>query len=219
MSLARVKALKKILEEIFRKEQIDRNPNRPQKGDVIKVEPIRRPEDIQAIKDLLKDEPRNLAMFVTGINSALRGSDLLRIRFCDVEKLKPGETFLMREKKTQKKRLVAINQATYEAIQNYLKVRPKTSPEAPLFLSRTGHEKAITVSSLNALVKLWGQQVGIRENLGSHSLRKSFGYHQRMKGISIPTLLVIFNHSSQKQTLDYLGINEEEIIEAFQNVI
>ena len=219
MSLARVKALKKFLEEIFRKEQIDRNPNRPRKGDVIKVEPIRKPEDIQAIKDLLKDEPRNLAMFVTGINSALRGSDLLRIRFCDVEKLKPGETFLMREKKTQKKRLVAINQATYEAIQNYLKVRPKTSPEAPLFLSRTGHEKAITVSSLNALVKLWGQQVGIRENLGSHSLRKSFGYHQRMKGISIPTLLVIFNHSSQKQTLDYLGINEEEIIEAFQNVI
>ena len=219
MSLARVKALKKFLEEIFRKEQIDRNPNRPRKGDVIKVEPIRKPEDIQAIKDLLKDEPRNLAMFVTGINSALRGSDLLRIRFCDVEKLKSGETFLMREKKTQKKRLVAINQATYEAIQNYLKVRPKTSPEAPLFLSRTGHEKAITVSSLNALVKLWGQQVGIRENLGSHSLRKSFGYHQRMKGISIPTLLVIFNHSSQKQTLDYLGINEEEIIEAFQNVI
>ena len=193
--------------------------NRPQKGDIIRVEPIRRPEDIQAIKELLKDEPRNLAMFTFGINTALRASDILRTRLCDVENLKPGETFILREKKTQKKRLVAINQATYEAIQNYLKVRPKTSSEAPLFLSRTGHEKAITVSSLNALVKLWGQQVGIRENLGSHSLRKSFGYHQRMKGISIPTLLVIFNHSSQKQTLDYLGINEEEIVEAFQNVI
>jgi integrase len=66
---------------------------------------------------------------------------------------------------------------------------------------------------------MWGRQVGVRENLGSHSLRKTFGYHQRMMGISIPTLLVIFNHSSQKQTLDYLGINEEEVLEAFQNVI
>ena len=217
MVFQRIKALKKLIEQSFESE--DRNPNRPKKEDIIRVEPIRRPEDIQAIKELLKDEPRNLAMFTFGINTALRASDILRTRLCDVENLKPGETFILREKKTQKKRLVAINQATYEAIQNYLKVRPKTSPEAPLFLSRTGHEKAITVSSLNALVKLWGQQVGIRENLGSHSLRKSFGYHQRMKGISIPTLLVIFNHSSQKQTLDYLGINEEEIIEAFQNVI
>ena len=217
MVFQRIKALKKLIEQSFESE--DRNPNRPQKGDIIRVEPIRRPEDIQAIKELLKDEPRNLAMFVFGINTALRASDILRTRLCDVENLKPGETFILREKKTQKKRLVAINQATYEAIQNYLKVRPKTSPEAPLFLSRTGHEKAITVSSLNALVKLWGQQVGIRENLGSHSLRKSFGYHQRMKGISIPTLLVIFNHSSQKQTLDYLGISEEEVVEAFQNVI
>ena len=217
MVFQRIKALKKLIEQSFESE--DRNPNRPKKGDVIRVEPIRRPEDIQAIKELLKDEPRNLAMFVFGINTALRASDILRTRLCDVENLKPGETFILREKKTQKKRLVAINQATYEAIQNYLKVRPKTSPEAPLFLSRTGHEKAITVSSLNALVKLWGQQVGIRENLGSHSLRKSWGFHQRKAGISTPVLMQIYNHSTQKQTLSYLGINEEEVLEAFQNVI
>ena len=217
MVFQRIKALKKLIEQSFESE--DRNPNRPQKGDIIRVEPIRRPEDIQAIKELLKDEPRNLAMFVFGINTALRASDILRTRLCDVENLKPGETFILREKKTQKKRLVAINQATYEAIQNYLKTRPKTSTEAPLFLSRTGHEKAITVSSLNALVKLWGQQVGIRENLGSHTLRKTWGLHQRLNGISTPVLMQIYNHSTQKQTLSYLGINEEEVIEAFQNVI
>ena len=92
-----------------------------------------------------------------------------RTRLCDVQYLKPGETFTIREKKTRKKRPVALNEATYEAIQNYLRVRPETSPDAPLFLSRTGHEKALTVSSLNALVKKWGKEAGIRENLGSHS--------------------------------------------------
>jgi integrase len=217
MSFARIKALKKFIEEAFEKE--DRNPNRPKKGDVIRVEPIRKKKHLEDIKELLKDDHRNLAMFAFGINTALRASDILRTKISDVEQLNPGETFILREKKTQKKRIVAINKATYEAIQGYLKVRPETSPDAPLFLSRTGHERAITVSALNALVKMWGRQVGVRENLGSHSLRKTFGYHQRIKGISIPTLLVIFNHSSQKQTLDYLGINEEEVLEAFQNVI
>ena len=183
------------------------------------MEPIRKIEDLQAIKDLLKNDPRNLALFTYGINTALRASDILRTRLCDVEDLKPGETFNLREKKTQKKRSVPINQASYEAIQKYLNVRPRTSPEAPLFLSRTGKERAITVSALNALVKLWGQKVGIRDNLGSHSLRKTFGFHQRKNGISIPTLMVIYNHSSQKQTLQYLGVNEQEVLEAFQNVI
>jgi len=217
MSFARIQGLKKFVQHAFEKE--DRNPNRPKVGDIIRVEPIRKPDDLRAIKELLKNEPRNLAVFTFGINTALRASDILRTRLCDVKSLKPGETFILREKKTKKKRVVSVNQATYEAIQNYLRVRPETSLDAPLFLSRTGHEKALTVSSLNALVKKWGKEVGIRENLGSHTLRKTFGYHQRINGISIPTLMVIYNHSCQKQTLDYLGINEEEVLEAFQNVI
>ena len=100
-----------------------------------------------------------------------------------------------------------------------LKVRPKTSPNAPLFLSRIGKEQAITVSYLNNLVKRWGKVVGVKENLGSHSLRKSFGYHQRLAGTSLPILVVAFNHSTQYQTLAYLGIEEEELTEAFLNVI
>ncbi len=219
MGFARIKALKKMVQDAFEKEQADKNPNRPRKGDVIRVEPIRKKEHLEAIKELLKDDHRNLAMFTFGINTALRASDILRTRLCDVQHLKPGETFTIREKKTQKKRPVAINDATYEAIQNYLKVRPETSPEAPLFLSRTGQERSLTVSALNALVKLWGRKVGIRENLGSHSLRKSFGFHQRKAGTSVPVLMSIFNHSNQRQTLDYLGINEEEIVEAYRHVI
>ena len=96
MVFQRIKALKKLIEQIF--ESVDRNPNRAKKGDVIRVEPLRRPEDIKVIKVLLKDEPPNLAMFVFGINTALRASDILRSRLCDVENLKPGETFILREK-------------------------------------------------------------------------------------------------------------------------
>ena len=72
-------------QDLFEKEKIDKNPNRPKKGDVIRTEPIRKPEDLQAIKELLKDEPRNLAVFTFGVNTALRASDILRTRLCDVQ--------------------------------------------------------------------------------------------------------------------------------------
>ena len=196
-----------------------KNPNHPQRGSIIRVNPIRKKEHIDAIKDLLKNQHRNLALFTFGINTALRASDILQIKVGQVEGLEVGESFVIREKKTKKVRRVVLNEATHRAINEYLKVRAETSPNAPLFLSRIGKEKAITVSYLNNLVKRWGKVVGVKENLGSHSLRKSFGYHQRLAGTSLPILLVAFNHSNQRQTLSYLGIEEEELTEAFLNVI
>ena len=124
-----------------------KNPNHPKKGSIIRVNPIRKKEHIQAIKALLKNQPRNLALFTFGINTALRASDILQIKVDQVEGLKIGESFVIREKKTKKVRRVVLNKATHGAIKKYLKVRPKTSPNAPLFLSRIGKEQAITVSS------------------------------------------------------------------------
>ena len=201
------------------KEATNRNLNHPKKGDIIRVSPIRSKEHIQAIKNLLVNKPRNLAIFTLGINTALRASDILGITFGNVEDLKVGEGFKLREKKTKKVRRVVLNEASHAAIQGYLKIRPRTNPNVPLFLSRVGKNRSITVSTLNNLVKKWGRKVGVKENLGSHSLRKSFGYHQRLAGTSIPILMMAFNHSSQFQTLSYLGIEDEELTDAFLNVI
>ena len=123
-----------------------RNPNRPRKGDIIKVSPIRKKEHIEAIKILLADKPRDLAIFVLGINTALRASDLLRITVGQVEHLEVGGSFAIREKKTKKVRKVFLNEASHAAIQAYLKVRRETEGNAPLFLSRIGKNRSITVS-------------------------------------------------------------------------
>ncbi len=56
-----------------------KNPNHPEKGSSIKVEPIRELRDIRSIKKLLADNPRNLCLFTLGINTNLRASDLLSI--------------------------------------------------------------------------------------------------------------------------------------------
>ena len=199
--------------------KICKNPNHPRKGDIIKVSPIRKKEHIEAIKKLLKSKPRDLAIFVLGINTALRASDLLRITVGQVEDLEVGGSFAIREKKTKKVRKVFLNEASHAAIQAYLKVRRETGANVPLFLSRIGKNRAITVSYLNNLMKRWCKKVGIRENIGSHSLRKTWGYQQRMKGTGVPVLMVAMNHSTQFQTLSYLGIEDEELMDAFLQAI
>lgn len=92
--------------------EICKNPNRPKKGDIIKAYPIRKKEHINAIKANLRNQPRNLAVFTVGINTALRASDLLRITVGQVEQLGEGGSIAIREKKTRKVRKVFLNKAS-----------------------------------------------------------------------------------------------------------
>lgn len=189
--------------------------NRPQKGSSIKVEPIRHKKDIQLIKKLLAGNLRDLAIFTLGINTNLRASDLLRITVGQIRHLRPGEHFSVREKKTGKLRDITINETVYKALQGLLSSLPSPGDEDFLFQSRKGRQ-ALCVPYLNSLVKSWCREINLNGNYGSHTLRKTFGYiHRTMFNTDIPTLMEMFNHSSQKQTLAYLGIQPSEIKDAY----
>ena len=193
------------------------NANHPKSGSIISVEPIRELKDIESIKNQLAKQLRNLALFVLGINTNLRGIDLVRLSVGDVIDLKVGMDLILREQKTGKVRRIPLNRAVYTTLQAWLAQHPQGNvPEAPLFISRQG-DKALTVSSLNRLVKKWCREAGLTGNYGCHSLRKTFGYQHRVHfGTDLSTLMVIFNHSNQRQTLTYLGIQEEEVRDAYR---
>ncbi|MSN26196.1 MAG: tyrosine-type recombinase/integrase [Geobacter sp.] len=190
--------------------------NHPQKGDTIKVEPIKTLKDIKAIKRLLADKPRDLAIFTLGINTNLRASDIVSITVGMVRHLKPSDHFSVKEQKTGKSKTVTINQPVYEAIRDLLEQHsPATSDSTPLFQSRKGG-KALCVPYLNGLVKGWCKEINLTGNYGSHTLRKTFGYmHRTVNKTDLPTLMHMFNHSTQKQTLEYLCIQPEEIKNAY----
>lgn len=190
------------------------NWNRPKQGDQIKVEPIRKRKDIENIKKLLADNARDSALFTLGINTNLRASDLLRIRVGQVRDLKPGDSIQLKEKKTGKFRIVTLNKACIQAVQRLLASRPFADNDL-LFLGQRG---PLTVPSVHRLVKGWCRDINLKGNYGSHTLRKTFGYHQRVTfGTDIPRLMVVFNHSTQRQTLDYLCIQPEEIRGVYEN--
>ena len=83
-----------------------------------------------------------------------------------------------------------------------------------------GQRGGITAITTHGLVKQWCKAAHIRGNFGSHTLRKTWGYQQRVKfGVGLPELMVCFNHSSQKQTLDYLCVQPAEVKKIYENEI
>jgi len=191
------------------------NFNRPEKGSKIKVEPIKELKDIKAIKKLLAEKPRDLALFTIGINTNLRASDLLGLRAGQVRGIKPMGEVEIKEKKTSKIRRITLNKACIKAIQELLASRPYQDTG---FLFPSQREGVLTVPSVNRLVKGWCRSINLKGDYGAHTLRKTWGYHQRVTfGAGLPELMVCFNHSTQKQTLDYLCVQPEEIRSVYAN--
>lgn len=193
------------------------NPNHPPLGSSIKVEPIRDKRAIKRIKKLLQDNPRDLCLFTLGINTAYRANELLSIRVGQVRHLQPGDQLNLKQRKTKKFRPVKLNQSAYQAIQRLLQW-PDTdesivNEDEPFFMGQRG---PLTVSTVSKMVKTWCGDVGLKGNYGSHSLRKTWGYWQRMeRGTAIPLLMEAFGHATQQQTLSYLGIQSDEIAEIY----
>ena len=187
------------------------NRNHPAKGSTIKVDPIRDLKAVKAIKRMLQDNPRDLCLFTLGINTNLRASDLLSIKAGQV---RGEEELVLKEKKTSKERRITLNKAVRAVISELLDSR-EYSDQDLLFQGQRG---PLTVPTVSRMVKQWCRMVNLKGNYAAHSLRKTFGYHQRVTfGAGLPELMVTFNHSSQKQTLDYLCIQPEEVRDLYLN--
>lgn len=211
-----IKKIKKKSRVQRRPKPCPKNPNHPPLGSKIKVEPIRDRSDIARIKAFLGNNPRNHALFVLGINTNLRAGDLSRIKLGQVANVKPGEFIELQEGKTGKARRITLNEEVCRAVQRVIDAK-RLGPGDYLFRSQRGR-LPLQVSSINRLVKGWCRLVGLQGRYGSHTLRKTWGYHAWLAGIDLPRLMTCFNHASQEQTLSYLGIQEHQIQEVYLQV-
>ena len=185
------------------------NKNHPKKGSRITVDPIRDLKDIKKVKRKLKNNPRDLLLFTLGVNNGLRISDLLGLRVGDVRGLAPGETLQVIEKKTGKQNVLMVNKESRKVLDSFLK-EARPGDEEYLFKSRKGVNQPITKSYVNQKVKEWTK--GMRGNYGTHSMRKTFGYVQRMHfGVGFEVLCKRFGHSNPSVTMRYLGIEDKEV--------
>ena len=173
------------------------------------VQPIKKIEDIQKIKKYLAKKPRNALLFSFGINTGLRISDILSL---DVGNVKGRAYIEIREKKTNKYKKFPLNRFLKEEIDLFIEGLPS---EQPLFYTQK-HCRLDRAQAYRILNKA-AHAAGITEKIGTHTLRKTFGYHHYKKNNDIVLLQKIFNHSSPSVTLRYIGIEQDTIDESYMN--
>lgn len=174
------------------------------------VHPIRNPDDIAEMRKYLRAQSeRNYMLFVTGINSGLRISDILPLRVRDAKK----SYFDLREMKTQKQKRIQMTPGLKRDLMRYIQGK---EDDEYLFKSREGLNKPIGRSMAYKILREAADHVGL-DGIGTHTLRKTFGYHFYMKYKDVALLQEIFNHSEEKITMRYIGINQDTMDRALKD--
>lgn len=167
------------------------------------VQPIREKEKIEEMKsELLKQGYRDYMLFVIGINTGLRISDLLKLKVSDV---KDKTHILLTEQKTSKTKRFLINSQLKQDIDKYIN---NMGNDEYLFQSQKGDNKAISRVQAYRILNKAAEQVGLEE-IGTHTLRKTMGYWHYKQYKDVALLQDIFNHSAPSVTLAYIGINQD----------
>lgn len=166
------------------------------------VEPIRDINKVWDIADYLKEgNERDYVMFLFGIYVGLRISDILKLQVRDV---KDRNHVIIREMKTKKEKAFPINDELRPILKHYIKEKAEYDW---LFPSRNGN-KPITRQRAYQILSDAGRKFGL-EAIGTHTLRKTFGYHFYQQTKDIATLKEILNHSDISVTFRYIGITQD----------
>ena len=183
------------------------------------VEPIRSLKKIQVLKNYLlgTGNLRNYALVVFGINSSLRIGDILKLTWADVKDHNGWKKHVyIREQKTGKAKQFLINRAAQEALQKLWESLDNPKLSEFIFKSREGANKAITRQQAYNIIVQACESVGVRERVGTHTLRKTWGYWAWKNGVPITLISEIYNHSDIKTTRRYLGITQIDKDDAYR---
>ena len=175
------------------------------KAEIKDVQPIRSLDQLNDMKWSLKKwcGQRDYIMFLLGINTGLRVSDLLTLK---VKDLKGKKKILVKEGKTNKPRTIHLANI-YEELNVYL-----TSLEGTewVFPSRKGNKSISRIQAYRQLNKA-SEMVDMPDGIGTHTMRKTFGYWHYKQFKDVAELQMILNHSHPEITLTYIGITDEQI--------
>lgn len=177
---------------------------------------------------------RDNMLFIVGINFGLRVSDLRSLRFSHLinDDCTFRDRFAIFEKKTQntrkhkRNRYITINTAVVEAVTLYLENTPDVHLSDYMFRSESNNgsnkNEPMTKQAIDYMLKGIARDLGLGNRMATHSLRKTFAYHQMVMSGNDPRKLLLlqkmFGHSTAAQTLDYIGITGEEIDEAYRRL-
>lgn len=192
------------------------------------AQPIRNKEDLAHIKEyykVVRPNSRNYLLIIIGLNTALRVSDIIRLRWddvCDPQTGRCREHIALLEQKTGKTSVILLNKVVKSALQEYRQsLSGHTIPVLPqdyLFGSYGQGDTHISRIQAFRIIRRAAEACGIEGVISCHSLRKTFGYHAWRQGVPPVMLMNIYNHSSFRVTMRYLGIEQDDRDKIFRNI-
>ena len=189
------------------------------------AEPIREQHELEKFKNYyICKEPniRNYTLLCMGLNTALRISDILMLKWRDVydfELDKFRGHIQLSEQKTGKDSCVYMNKNVIETLQKYKK---SVQREADILYQQYIFEgyNGTQLSRVQAwrIIRKAAEECNLQGVISPHSLRKTFGYQAWQQGVQPVMLMEIYNHSSFTITKRYLGIQQDDRDEVFKNI-
>jgi integrase len=174
------------------------------------VEPIRNRDLLEKIKaDLKQSSIRNYGFFLVGINTALRISDILKLRVRDIRGKKQ---LYIRMTKTGKEITLPISDYLQQELAPLLVGR---RPDEYIFLSRqvkitSRIKQSIDRTQAYRIVKETCRKYGLTR-IGTHTLRKTFAYHHYKKNNNVGVLIDLLGHQDEHSVMVYIGIVQDDI--------
>lgn len=185
--------------------------------------PIKRKEDIELLKEyfLRRNEYRNHALFVLGINTAMRISDLLQSKWEDVydfHNIRYRKHIIVREQKTKKRNCIALNNSCIGALEIWKSdIKPESSKEF-IFVTHKNRNNPISRNRAYHIIKEAALSNGLEGNISCHSLRKTLGYQAWKQGNPPALIMNIYNHSNMEITKRYLSIDQDDRDELYHSL-
>ena len=174
-------------------------------------QPIRDKKKLKEYMDYLKlcREEKFYIMFLIGIQSGLRVSDILELKTSDIENMSSRK---IKEKKTGKRRFLYLDDEVVGILKDYCERHHLGADDYLIYSRKHGEDstRPIKRQRAHSVLSEAGRLCGLN-NIGTHTMRKTFGYHYYKHTNDLTKLMYIFNHSSQAITLRYIVMLDDDI--------
>ncbi|MBM7702421.1 tyrosine-type recombinase/integrase [Metabacillus iocasae] len=169
------------------------------------VEAIKDEEKLLCMKTYLQSRSaRDYCLLLLGMNTGIRGNDLLHVHVEDVMN-ESGHILHYLQSSLYTDPPVFLNDDVRQAIKQCIQEGSLQSTDY-LFKSKKTTEP-ITRQQAYRIINEAAKQADIEGSIGTHTLRKTFGYHAYAKGIAISLIQKRLHHATPAETRQYIGVD------------
>lgn len=191
------------------------------KGKLVGQKAPLKPPEVWAIRVRLQlaGKMRDLALFNLGVDSKLRGCDLLRIRVSD---LRIGGEIRHRAKiiqsKTGNRVQFEVTKFTREAVDDWCNFK-ELQPHDWLFPSRKDRSKHLTTRQYARLVDSWISSIDLPcSSYATHSIRRTKTTLIYRKTGNLRAVQLLLGHTKIDSTVRYLGVEVEDALALAESI-